>query len=290
MHILAMAMLIGACSGVFGPRSLMAAAVQARLDSVSGDVQVARSSSQVWFPGTRGMALYEGDRVRTGSGIVGVRFADGTRVILRRTTSLTITRLDESPRRGAYVTALYLVSGAVHALVRPLTRDATFTITSARAITAVKGTEFVFDGTRVTVFDEQDIAVHQVLFSDRARRHTVLVREGMTAFIAPDGSIAPPSSLEGAHGADPNDVGEVAQAAPESLTLVPPALTNVIPNMNDPWLSPGLPAGGIAAGLSAPPMDQSISAGGVAAGPGGVLLPQGSTFLQLLVLGGIALH
>ncbi len=273
------------------PRAAGAADVPAVVERLIGEVEISRTIPPAWFEASPGAASYPGDRVRTRAGAVELLLPDRSRVRLRRDTELAVTRLAEGARWGTVSTLLDLAQGAVRALVRPLRRGATFSIASASAITAVKGTAFVFDGRAVTVLDEHDPAVHRVALTSRAGRAAVLVDEGMTAAVGADGLIAAPR---------PAAVGDLQRleddfampdevAGPSLGSPVPELPGGLIPRLASapaPNLGTALPGAGLLPVAGAPGGGGLVPAVPSAAlGSGGALLPQAGGFLQILLPG-----
>ena len=150
--------------------------VLATVTSVSGLVRVKLDAGRM-VQVSEGMRLSAGHRVVVVHGRVVLRFSDGNTIRLGSKTTLEITApRDAKGKRALRGVFVRLVTGTVRALVAKLDPGEMFEIRSDTAIAAVKGTDLLFDGEIVTVFDSGDGNPHSVVVTsvDGTDRMTVM--------------------------------------------------------------------------------------------------------------------
>ena len=163
----------------------------AELLYTQGDVSLQRPDLS-WQPLSGGASLGAGDLIRTGAQASAVlRFADGSRVLLRPGSSLRIERSVRLGSDGPFETRLRLEQGSADSQVSKQ-RTPNFRIVTPVANLGVRGTEFRTHAaaaqTRVEVLDGQVAA---------AANNTQLVGAGFGAVATPAG-VATPAALPAA--------------------------------------------------------------------------------------------
>jgi len=182
------------------PGQGMCAGEIAEISSTSGLVRVARATSvSDWIEAKPAMPLFVLDKVKTLEGTLDraeVRFANGSVIRLGSRTTLEIRDVQKDSRGVIRKIASRLLGGLVRAVIKKVEGNDEFTITSNHAIASVKGCDFVFDGSTVTVIDEGDAETHKILLSDLAGTKVLEILEGMYGAINDDGTVVEPTSAD----------------------------------------------------------------------------------------------
>lgn len=122
------------------------------LEKISGKVEVRRSDSDEWIKAVQGMEIYLSDTISTGFGASATLAINGSTVIIKPLSRLTLDMLIKSEKK--VTTSLFLQVGAVTAEVDS-TGDVkkNFQVQSPFSTASVRGTKFNFDGKRLEVIE-----------------------------------------------------------------------------------------------------------------------------------------
>ena len=149
---------------------------EARILSMSGEVEVRPTREGAWIPAKEGLEIAEGGAVRTGAkGGAVVLMPNKTKVWFRKSTTLEIEQ------RQTLASRLMLVFGKVKVRVPHLLRKEKFEVRTPSAICAVRGTEFTMGA------DEDGKMDLQVLFGEVKLKFTVPPQKGSSEFNIPQG-------------------------------------------------------------------------------------------------------
>jgi len=131
----------------------------AKINNLSGKVEVQRANLKEWIPAKLNMSLYVSDKVRTGKkSMVEIILDDGSFIRLRENSVIEIRVLDEDKKSGGKKSIFRLPVGKLFSKVQKLkTPDSCFEVHTPAAVAGVRGTEFsVFASpelfTRISVF------------------------------------------------------------------------------------------------------------------------------------------
>jgi hypothetical protein len=114
------------------------AAGGAIIKSCEGNVQVKAIDSEKWVEAKPGMALKDGDSIKTGAGIADVEYADKSVLKIKNDTNMTISEMKDA-KSGQLTRKIKLMMGDVWASITPGTPTKTEFETPS-AVAAVKGT------------------------------------------------------------------------------------------------------------------------------------------------------
>ena len=149
---------------------------EAKILSMSGEVEVRPTREGAWIPAKEDMEIAEGGAVRTGAkGGAVVLMPNKTKVWFRKSTTLEIEQ------RQTLASRLMLVFGKVKVRVPHLLRKEKFEVRTPSAICAVRGTEFTMGS------DEDGKMDLQVLFGEVKLKFTVPPQKGSAEFNIPQG-------------------------------------------------------------------------------------------------------
>lgn len=149
---------------------------EAKILSMSGEVEVRPTREGQWVPAKEDMEIAEGGAVRTGAkGGAVVLMPNKTKVWFRKSTTLEIEQ------RQTLASRLMLVFGKVKIRVPHLMRKEKFEVRTPSAICAVRGTEFTMGSTEDGKMDLQ------VLFGEVKLKFTVPPQKGSAEFNIPQG-------------------------------------------------------------------------------------------------------
>lgn len=149
---------------------------EARILSMSGEVEVRRTREGQWEPAKEDLEIAEGGAIRTGvKGGAVVLMPNKTKVWFRKSTTLEIEQ------RQTLASRLMLVFGKVKIRVPHLLRKEKFEVRTPSAICAVRGTEFTMGSTEEGKMDLQ------VLFGEVKLKFTVPPQKGSAEFNIPQG-------------------------------------------------------------------------------------------------------
>lgn len=149
---------------------------EAKILSMSGEVEVRPTREGQWIPAKEDMEIAEGGAVRTGAkGGAVVLMPNKTKVWFRKSTTLEIEQ------RQTLASRLMLVFGKVKVRVPHLLRKEKFEVRTPSAICAVRGTEFTMGA------DEDGKMDLQVLFGEVKLKFTVPPQKGSSEFNIPQG-------------------------------------------------------------------------------------------------------
>ncbi len=151
-------------------------AEEAKILSMSGEVEVRPTREGIWIPAKDGMEVAEGGAVRTGAkGGAVVLMPNKTKVWFRKSTTLEIEQ------RQTLASRLMLVFGKVKIRVPHLMRREKFEVRTPVAVCAVRGTEFTMGATDDGKMDLQ------VLFGEVKLKFTIPPQKGSAEFNIPQG-------------------------------------------------------------------------------------------------------
>lgn len=151
-------------------------AEEAKILSMSGEVEVRPTREGIWIPAKDGMEIAEGGAVRTGAkGGAVVLMPNKTKVWFRKSTTLEIEQ------RQTLASRLMLVFGKVKVRVPHLMRKEKFEVRTPVAVCAVRGTEFTMGATDDGKMDLQ------VLFGEVKLKFTIPPQKGSAEFNIPQG-------------------------------------------------------------------------------------------------------
>lgn len=140
-----------ACMVVLFATPVLASAIEARIESVDGNVEV-RMNGGEWQPAEVGMMLGNGASISTSFNAAAVLEIGANTLRVRALSRLTIEELIE--REGILESNLSLPVGRVRGEVRRTEGlQNEFNIRGTVATAAVRGTDFEFDGTNLRVFE-----------------------------------------------------------------------------------------------------------------------------------------
>ena len=149
---------------------------EAKILSMSGEVEVRPTREGAWIPAKEDMEIAEGGAVRTGAkGGAVVLMPNKTKVWFRKSTTLEIEQ------RQTLASRLMLVFGKVKVRVPHLLRKEKFEVRTPSAICAVRGTEFTMGAAEDGKMDLQ------VLFGEVKLKFTVPPQKGSSEFNIPQG-------------------------------------------------------------------------------------------------------
>ena len=172
----------------------------ASIAKMTGLVRVSHAPSvSDWVDAKPLMGLQEKDRIKTMDGShdrAEIKFKDGSSIRLGSRTTFEITTYEEDRRGRLKKIASRLFGGMLRAVVNKLEPDQKFEIYSTHAVASVKGTDFIFDGSTVTVIDEKDGIRHAVVMSDPTGGHIVEVLAGMMGGLHEDGTPINPTAID----------------------------------------------------------------------------------------------
>ena len=151
-------------------------AEEAKILSMSGEVEVRPTREGIWIPAKDGMEVAEGGAVRTGAkGGAVVLMPNKTKVWFRKSTTLEIEQ------RQTLASRLMLVFGKVKIRVPHLMRREKFEVRTPVAVCAVRGTEFTMGATDDGKMDLQ------VLFGEVKLKFVIPPERGPSEFNIPQG-------------------------------------------------------------------------------------------------------
>ena len=172
----------------------------ASISKMSGLVRVSHAPSvSDWSDAKPAMNLRVQDRVKTLEGSndrAEIRFKDGSVIRLAPRTTFEISAYEEDNRGRLKKIASRLFGGMLRAVVNKLEPDQQFQIYSTHAVASVKGTDFIFDGSTVTVIDEKDGIRHAVVMTDPTGGHIIEVLQGMMGGLHEDGTPINPTAID----------------------------------------------------------------------------------------------
>ena len=172
----------------------------ASITKMTGLVRVAHAPSvSDWQDARPGMPLQEKDRIKTLDGSrdrAEIRFKDGSVIRLAPRTTFEITTYEVDSRGRVKRIASRLFGGMLRAVVNKIEPDQKFEIYSNHAVASVKGTDFIFDGSTVTVIDEKDGIRHSVVISDPTGGKILEVLAGMMGGLREDGTPINPTAVD----------------------------------------------------------------------------------------------
>jgi hypothetical protein len=181
------------------PDAAICAPEIASIVKMTGLVRVAHAPSvSDWLDAKPGMALQEKDRIKTldgGSDRAEIRFKDGSVIRLAPRTTFEITTYEVDTRGRVKRIASRLFGGMLRAMVNKIEPDQKFEIYSNHAVASVKGTDFIFDGSTVTVIDEKDGIRHSVVITDPTGGKILEVLAGMMGGLREDGTPINPTAV-----------------------------------------------------------------------------------------------
>ena len=149
---------------------------EAKILSMSGEVEVRPTREGAWIPAKEDMEIAEGGAVRTGAkGGAVVLMPNKTKVWFRKSTTLEIEQ------RQTLASRLMLVFGKVKVRVPHLLRKEKFEVRTPSVICAVRGTEFTMGAAEDGKMDLQ------VLFGEVKLKFTVPPQKGSSEFNIPQG-------------------------------------------------------------------------------------------------------
>ncbi|MEI7528829.1 MAG: FecR family protein [Elusimicrobiota bacterium] len=149
---------------------LAAGAEEAKILSLSGNVEVRQGRDGQWASASENVQIPEGGALRTGAGGMAVLLMPNkTKVWLKENSNI------EVEQRQTLVSRLALVFGKVKIRVPHLMRKEKFEVRTPAAVCAVRGTEFTMDTT------EDGKMNIQVLFGEVKLKFTVPLEQGKEA-------------------------------------------------------------------------------------------------------------
>ena len=144
---------------------------EAKVLSLSGNVEARQDREGQWAPASNGMEIPEGGAVRTGAdGSVVLYMPNKTKVWLKEGSALEIEQ------RKTLSSRLALMFGRMKIRVPHLMRREKFEVRTPAAVCAVRGTEFTMDAT------EDGKMNLQVLFGEVKLKYTVPPEKGKSEF------------------------------------------------------------------------------------------------------------
>ena len=169
--------------------SLRAQAPTARIQELSGTVEVRLPGSSQWVSASVGMDLEQSSVISTGLQSSATLLIGQSRIMVRPLTRLSIEEL--STQQDTEQVGLFLRTGKVRAEVTPPQNGRTdFTLRSSQATNSVRGTTFEFDTVRLTVEEGR------VWFAPSAGGSSALVRAGeSSAYIEAAVLVSPPHAI-----------------------------------------------------------------------------------------------
>ena len=169
--------------------SLRAQAPTARIQELSGTVEVRLPGSSQWVSASVGMDLEQSSVISTGLQSSATLLIGQSRIMVRPLTRLSIEEL--STQQNTEQVGLFLRTGKVRAEVTPPQNGRTdFTLRSSQATNSVRGTTFEFDTVRLTVEEGR------VWFATSAGGSSALVRAGeSSAYIEAAVLVSPPHAI-----------------------------------------------------------------------------------------------
>ena len=151
-------------------------AEEAKVVSLSGNVEVRQSREGQWVSASEKMDIAEGGAVRTGAdGAVVIILPNKTKVWIKESSTL------EVEQRQTLVSRLALVFGKMKIRVPHLLRKEKFEVRTPAAVCAVRGTEFTLETT------EDGKMNLQVLFGEVKLKFVVPPEKGASEFNIPQG-------------------------------------------------------------------------------------------------------
>jgi len=172
----------------------------ASIVKMSGLVRVSHAPSvSDWMDAKPSMMLREKDRIKTLDGNrdrAEIKFNDGSviRLAPRTTFEISAYEVDKGGRMKKIATRLF--GGMLRAVVNKIESDQKFEIYSNHAVASVKGTDFIFDGSTVTVIDEKDGIRHSVVMTDPTGGHVLEILAGMMGGLREDGTPINPTAID----------------------------------------------------------------------------------------------
>ncbi|MBI4351669.1 MAG: FecR domain-containing protein [Elusimicrobia bacterium] len=149
---------------------------EAKVLSMSGEVEVRPTREGIWIPAKEGMEIAEGGALRTGvKGGAVLLLPNKSKVWFRKSTTLEIEQ------RQTLASRLMLVFGKIKVRVPHLLRKEKFEVRNPTAICAVRGTEFTMGSTEDGKMDLQ------VLFGEVKLKFAVPPQKGGAEFNIPQG-------------------------------------------------------------------------------------------------------
>ena len=149
---------------------------EARILSLSGNVEVRPSRDGQWASAKANMEIAEGGGIRTGAdGAVVMLMPNKTKIWLKEKSSL------EVEQRETLASRLALIFGRIKVRVPHLLRKEKFEVRTPAAVCAVRGTEFTMGSTEDGKMDLQ------VLFGEVKLKFTIPPQKGGTDFYIPQG-------------------------------------------------------------------------------------------------------
>ena len=157
----------------------------ARLDSISGVVEVRPAGSETWLPASSAQRLEAGDRVRTGPlSAARLVFFDDSTTDLEAETEITIAQMISRRDGHGRVITFYQWLGRSHNRVQRLPDSVSrFEIETPATIAVVRGTEF---SVAVEADGATQVAVWEGFVEVTAWEKTVQVQPGKMTSVRPD--------------------------------------------------------------------------------------------------------
>ena len=148
-----------------------------KLARMTGDVKVMPAGKVIWTFPKAGMALFDGDSIKTGAGSAVIALVDGSNLSLKENTQIQISRV--APNAAGQVTVISALMGKLKAAVAKRNEGAGFEVKSPTAVAAVKGTVFIVDLSA----GDMSVSVIEglVALSDLRREREVLIKENERA-------------------------------------------------------------------------------------------------------------
>jgi len=129
----------------------------AKIKSITGSVQIKRTTSSRYESLQADMQIRVGDEIVTRQGTVVIELADGSIIRLDEQSNLIFNRLSHFGKTGMVDTQLRLNRGSLTTDIPPLVKGSRYEIKTPSAVAAVRGTEFRLKsdskGTRVEVLE-----------------------------------------------------------------------------------------------------------------------------------------
>lgn len=143
--LIAMAVYALVASAYAGPTAI--------LSGIKGKVEV-KSAQGSWAPATEGMTIGLSSTISTGYDSTATLTIEKSTIVVKPLTRLTLDKLLEKSA-GSVSASTYLRVGSVQAKVKASVPGTPqdFKVQSPYSTASVRGTEFVFDGQRLTVLD-----------------------------------------------------------------------------------------------------------------------------------------
>ena len=161
----------------------------ARIQELSGTVEVQLPGSSQWISASVGMDLEQSSIISTGLRSSATLLIGQSRIMVRPLTRLSIEEL--SAQQNTEQVSLFLRTGKVRVEVTPPQNGRTnFMLRSPQATNSVRGTTFEFDTVRLTVEEGR------VWFAPSAGGSSALVRAGeSSAYIEAAVLVSPPHAI-----------------------------------------------------------------------------------------------